>query len=50
MKEDFLKLKEHNDLASFFGLTYSMLAKIIYKTDPIYKYNQFQIPKKKWWS
>jgi len=46
MKEDFLKLKEHNDLASFFGLTYSMLAKIIYKTDPIYKYNQFQIPKK----
>ena len=46
MKEDFLKLKEHNDLASFFGLTYSMLAKIIYKTDPTYKYHQFQIPKK----
>jgi RNA-directed DNA polymerase len=46
MKEHFLKLKDHNDLASFFGLTYSMLTNIIYKTDPIYKYHQFQIPKK----
>ncbi len=46
MKEYFLKLKEHNDLASFFGLTYSMLVKIIYKTDSTYKYHQFQILKK----
>jgi hypothetical protein len=46
MKEEFLKLKEHNDLANFLGLTYTRLAKIIYKTDPAYKYHQFQIPKK----
>jgi len=46
MKKDFLKLKEHNDLSKFFGLTYTMLAKIIYKTDPAYNYHQFQITKK----
>lgn len=46
MKEEFLKLKGHDDLARFFGLTYPMLAKIIYKTDSTYKYHQFQIPKK----
>lgn len=46
MKEDFLKLKDHNDLASFFNLTYPMLAKIIYNIEVTYKYHQFQIPKK----
>jgi len=46
MKEDFLKLNGHNDLAEFFNLKYSALTKIIYKTDPTYKYHHFEIPKK----
>jgi len=46
MKNDFLKITGHNELASFLGLTYQALAKIIYKTDDAYKYHQFQIPKK----
>ena len=46
MKEEFLKLKGHNDLAEFFNLKYSALAKIIYKTDPEYKYHHFEVPKK----
>jgi len=46
MKEDFLKLEDHNDLAHFFGLSYPALTKIIYKTDPSFKYHSFQIPKK----
>ncbi len=46
MKDDFLKITGHNELASFLGLTYQALAKIIYKTDDAYKYHQFQIPKK----
>jgi len=46
MKDDFLKLKDHNDVANFFGMSYSQLAKIIYKSGDSYKYRQFQIPKK----
>lgn len=46
MKDDFLKLSGHNDLASYFGFNYADLVDIIYKTDPQYKYNQFQVPKK----
>ena len=45
-KDDFLNIKTHNELASYFGITYSTLTKIIYKTDDEYKYHQFQIPKK----
>ncbi len=45
-KEDFLKITNHNELAVFFGLSYSALAKLIYKTDDAYKYHQFEIPKK----
>ena len=46
MKNDFLKIIGHSELAGFFGLTYSDLSKVIYKTDDAYKYHQFQIPKK----
>lgn len=46
LKEDFLKISNHAQLAGFFGLSYSGLAKIIYKTDDAYKYHQFEIPKK----
>ncbi len=46
MKDDFLKITGHNELADYFGVTYPVLAKIIYKTDDAYKYHQFQIPKK----
>lgn len=46
LKEDFLKIGNYTQLADFFGLTYSGLAKIIYKTDDAYKYHQFEIPKK----
>ncbi|MCK7576380.1 MAG: hypothetical protein MZV65_11115 [Chromatiales bacterium] len=42
----FLKICNHTQLAGFFGLSYSGLAKIIYKTDDAYKYHQFEIPKK----
>ncbi|RLA13344.1 MAG: Retron-type RNA-directed DNA polymerase [Gammaproteobacteria bacterium] len=45
-KDDFLKITRHNELASYFGITYPVLTKIIYKTDDAYKYHQFQIPKK----
>ncbi|QBQ55832.1 reverse transcriptase domain-containing protein [Nitrosococcus wardiae] len=45
-KEDFLKITTHNELASMFGMSYAKLTKIIYKTDGVYKYHQFQIPKK----
>ena len=45
-KEDFLKISNHTQLACFFGLSYSGLAKIIYKTDDAYKYHQFEMPKK----
>lgn len=45
-KEDFLKITNHNELAAFFGLSYTALARIIYKTDEAYKYHQFEIPKK----
>ncbi len=46
MKDTFLKIQGHNELASFFELTYPQLAKIIYKLGDEYKYHQFQIPKK----
>lgn len=46
MKEKFLKLKSHNELANIFGYTYPLLVKIIYETKPKYKYHQFKIPKK----
>lgn len=46
MKEDFLRIHNHDELASFFGMTYESLSKLIYKTPPIYKYHQFEIPKK----
>ena len=46
MKDDFLKITRHNELARYLGLTYQELTKIIYKTDDAYKYHQFQIPKK----
>jgi len=46
MKDDFLKITGHKELARYFGTTYSALTKIIYKTDEAYKYHQFQIPKK----
>lgn len=46
MKEKFLSLDDHNDLANFFGLSYAELSKIIYITHPTYVYHQFQIPKK----
>lgn len=46
LKEDFLKISDHTQLAIFFGLSYSDLEKIIYKTDDAYKYHQFVIPKK----
>jgi len=46
MKKIFLKLKDHDELANFFGLTYPQLVKIIYKTDSSFKYHSFQIPKK----
>ncbi len=45
-KDDFLKITGHNELASYLGITYPALTKIIYKTDDAYKYHQFQIPKK----
>jgi RNA-directed DNA polymerase len=46
MKESFLKITTHEELAAFFGLSYSDLSKILYKTDDIYKYQVFSIPKK----
>lgn len=46
MKSDFLKLKDHNDVAKFFGLNYHALAKILYRTPIQYKYKPFSIPKK----
>ena len=46
MKDDFLKITGHNELAGFFGLSYPVLTKIIYKTDEAYKYHQFKIAKK----
>ena len=46
LKDDFLKISNHAQLADFFGLTYADLAKIIYKTDDAYKYHQFEIPKR----
>ncbi len=46
MKDEFLKITKHNELADFFGMTYPVLSKIIYETDDVYKYRQFQIPKK----
>jgi len=45
-KEDFLKITTHHELASILGMSYAELTKIIYKTDGVYKYHQFQIPKK----
>lgn len=46
MKDEFLRLKNHNDISNFFGLSYPELVKIIYSTNPIYRYHQFEIPKK----
>ncbi len=46
MKEKFLKIADHKDLADFLGLTYPELANLIYKTGSRYKYHQFNIPKK----
>jgi len=45
-KEEFLNITTHNELASMFGMSYANLTKIIYKTDAIYKYHKFKIPKK----
>jgi len=45
-KDDFLKITTHNELASMFGMSYTKLTKIIYKTDGAYKYHRFKIPKK----
>ncbi|MCK9619122.1 MAG: reverse transcriptase domain-containing protein [Methylobacter sp.] len=46
MKENFLKIKDHDELAAFFGLSYSNLAAILYKTSESYKYQVFLISKK----
>lgn len=46
LNKKFLEISNHAQLASFFGLTYSDLSKIIYKTDDAYKYHQYEIPKK----
>ena len=46
MKEKFLTITNHEELAKFFGMTYSQLAKILYEYDPSFKYTHFSIPKK----
>lgn len=47
MKDDFLRITNHNELAIFLGFTYYRdLAKIIYPKNNASKYHQFQIPKK----
>lgn len=46
MKETFLKISNHDELAAFFGLSYSDLAKTLYKIGDRYKYVEFKIPKK----
>lgn len=46
MKERFLKIKDHNELAAFFGMPYSDLSKILYKTKDRYKYKRINILKK----
>ncbi|TDX99557.1 reverse transcriptase domain-containing protein [Thiohalophilus thiocyanatoxydans] len=46
MKDAFLNIKTHQELAKYFGLSYADLSKIIYKTDFEYKYHHFVIPKK----
>jgi len=46
MKKAFLNIKDHNDLASFFGITYTALSKVLYKYSGSCKYKTFEIPKK----
>ena len=46
MKDEFLAIINHNELARFFGMTYGQLAKILYKYDAHFKYKEFSIPKK----
>lgn len=46
LKDDFLEIQCHDDLAIFFGYEYPKLAKLIYKLDKKYRYHQFQISKK----
>jgi S1-C subfamily serine protease len=46
MKDKFLKIHDHNDLSSFFDLTYTELSKTIYQIGDRYKYMEFSIPKK----
>ena len=46
MKEKFLAITNPNDLAEFFGMTYSQLGAILYKYDSTSKYTQFSISKK----
>jgi len=46
MKDNFLKITGHTDLANFFDLTYLELTKIIYEQRDSSKYYQFQIAKK----
>ena len=46
MKNAFLKIAGLNELASFFGISYSELSGLIYDTHDSQKYMQFKIPKK----
>jgi RNA-directed DNA polymerase len=45
MKEKFLLISNHYELASFFGFKYSELAKIIYDSSPNSRYHEFYIKK-----
>lgn len=46
MKDKFLAITNHEELARFFEMTYNQLAKIFYKYGAPFKYRQFSIPKK----
>lgn len=46
MKDVFLEITNHDELAAFFKLNYEELSKILYKYPTSYKYTSFEIPKK----
>jgi RNA-directed DNA polymerase len=46
MKDRFLNIQDHRDLAEFFGMTFKELTAIVYPKSPGSRYRSFRIPKR----